>query len=413
MLCALAFAALLVGARPGAGADLSLPFVSPYPEEPERFDREYYLDMLTLRIDRRWRSLWYGRDNAFRLQIGSLNVEQWAFVQSLKFSSAATERLRVRYRLDLVHLLDERSGRRSELEIEARLGGAWRASVLVAPAFWKREMDFGAGIQRRTAVDRYARLDLRVLDAASDFTYRYGTQIEGERRIYGAQPLELAFEMREEFGAVLRAGITASATNRWRRSVEILSDPQAGYGESGRRGKFEAWLEFDAARSWSIDVDLAAAQYRHTRSGARPASSAHNVAELLPRLWYFPRGRGGGREPAYTAGVQLRRQRWTGAGERTGDFSKNEILPVALALFPVGRAHLIEAGYLGDRYRSERTGADERTDARWENRLLFAWEVSFSSSGRLRVVETIDLDRRDHGQFWIHDHFFLSLMLGF
>jgi len=274
-------------------------------------------------------------------------------------------------------------------------------------------MDFGAGIQRRTAVDRYARLDLRVLDAAGDFTYRYGTRIEGERRIYTAQPLELSLDLREEFRAALRAGVTAAATNRWRRTVDIIADPEAKHDNSGRRGEIEAWIEFDPSRRWSVDLDFHAAEHRRGRGGFRPAREAHDVMELLPRLWYFPGGNGAGRGGAYTAGVQLRRQRWTGAGERAGDFRKDEILPLALALIPVGRAHVIEAGYVGDRYRSRRTGTGARDVARWENRIVLAWEFSFASSGRLRVVETIDLDRRDHGQFWIHDHFFLSLLIGF
>jgi hypothetical protein len=39
--------------------------------------------------------------------------------------------------------------------------------------------------------------------------------------------------------------------------------------------------------------------------------------------------------------------------------------------------------------------------------------MRFKERGRFRVTETIDLDPEDWGQFSIHDHFFLMLMLGF
>jgi hypothetical protein len=74
---------------------------------------------------------------------------------------------------------------------------------------------------------------------------------------------------------------------------------------------------------------------------------------------------------------------------------------------------VLEIGYLADRYRSEREGAERGVDERWENRIKLSYELLLRGGSRFRIIETVDLDREDWGQFSIHDHFFTMLLVAF
>ncbi len=160
-----------------SGAALSQAYISPYPEEPEIYDSEYYLDMLTMRYDRHWRDAWYDRDNIYLLRFGSLNVEQWRLEERLKLAVDLSDRFRFRFWMDADRGLEETWARSSELELEGRIGGPYFASLYVSPSFWKRENDIGLGFQRRTDIDRFTRVIVRVLVFANDFAYEHGENI--------------------------------------------------------------------------------------------------------------------------------------------------------------------------------------------------------------------------------------------
>jgi hypothetical protein len=59
------------------------------------------------------------------------------------------------------------------------------------------------------------------------------------------------------------------------------------------------------------------------------------------------------------------------------------------------------------------SGTTKRWDDFSDHRLYLAYEHRFGPARLLRVVESIDLDSEDWGQFWIHDHFFLQLSFDF
>lgn len=383
-------------------------------EEPERLDSEYYLDMLTFRPDRFWRSLWLERDNAYTLRFGSLNVEQWALVQSLKFAAPVSGRVRIRYHLEMHELLDERSADRSELETEVRIEDDYYVSALLAPAFWKRENDIGLRLQRRTAIDRFALIDLRVIDAANDFAYTHGEDIEGEERIYSSQPFEIGIEAVEQIAPGLRFGLEASAVTLWRRDNSFEDDPSRDYSDAGRSRELELWTEYDPAERWSFDLDLRVAEYIYERSGPATFTERHRVRSFLPRVWYLSGSRPQGR-PRWilSAGIQVRRERWSREGDEAGSFRKDELLPLLTGELALSPSHSVSAGYLADFYDAVRTGAGAGSDDRSENRIRLAWIYRVGGRGRLEVVETLDLDSEDHGQFSIHDHFFVMLLLGF
>jgi hypothetical protein len=408
------------------------PFRSPYPAEPERYDSEYYLDILTMRFDPEWRDFWYARDNAFALRFGSLNVEQWNLEESLKFSTSLGARWRLRYWMEMRNSLDERAAERNELELEYRLGGATYLSLLIEPAFWKRENDAGICIQRRRAIDRYVRLIFRVRDFANDFAYKHGENIEGEMNLYAAQPVEFVLEGRETIGEVIHFGFCASATNTWSKDYRFLTGTEPDYRESAYARDGSLWFEYEALPSLRVNLDARAAEYYGETSGRYQRVTRHRVREFIPHVWWYANA--GADHSAnddeadalerragvgVCAGVEIRRE---GAAYRTSGFEtvgesdatrKTEFLPFLLFRRGFTAMHMVELGYLGDRYDFDAIGPGARSSERWENRIKLSYEMRFKERGRFRVTETIDLDPEDWGQFSIHDHFFLMLMLGF
>jgi hypothetical protein len=400
-------AVLLLSALPVIAQD----FVSSYPEEPERYDSEYYLDLLTMRHDSRWREFWYARDNVFRLRFGSLNVEQWSLDQELKFSLELSARFRFRYWMEHRYSLDVSDVERNELELEFRTRGPYYLSFYLAPAFMKRENDIGIGFQRRTDTDRYATLAFRVLDFANNFAYEHGEKIEGEENIYTEQPLRFSLSSRDEIGESLRFGIEAFATNRWSMDYHVLDSPSSDYTHSSRAWDGDLWVEYLADPETRFGLEIRAAEFSTRREGAEDLCEHHRIREFLP---YLERDDILTGNVTIRAGLQIRRERWAGeGGPETGAFRKDEILPFAAVAYRLSDLQILECGYLADWYDSERTGTLRSADERIENRLSLVYELTLEGKSRVRIIETIDLDREDWGQFSIHDHFFLQVAFGF
>ncbi len=391
-----------------AGAARSVHFDTPFPEEPERYDSEYYLDMLTMRIDRDWRDLIDGRDNLFLLRFGSLNVEQWCLIESLKFSSDISRRFRIWYWMDLNYTLDERSSTRNEIEVEFNIHRKYYISLFLAPSSWKRENDIGLVVQRRTAVDKYVKIAFKVHDFANNFACEHGDNIEGEKNLFIRQPFELILEGREQAGRSLRFGIRGLLTNRWQKEYRFL-EGGGDYDEEGYVRDLSLWIEKDMPGGVVFNLDIRTAEYFLERTETGAAREMHNVREFLPRLWWHPAGR----DFSVSTGLQVRRERWTGEGAEDGGFRKNELLPFILLQKRFSEVHMLEFGYLADRFDSERTGTGAGSSDRWENRLKICWEARFRGTSRFRLIETIDLDREDWGDYSVHDHFFLMLVVGF
>jgi hypothetical protein len=402
-----ALAVLLLWTIPLSAQD----FVSSYPEEPERYDSEYYLDLLTMRHDSRWREFWYARDNVFRLGFGSLNVEQWSLDQELKFSLELSDRFRFRYWMEHRRSLDVSDVERNELELEFRAHGPYYLSFYLAPAFMKRENDIGIGFQRRIDIDRYATLAFRILDFANNFAYEHGDMIEGEENIYTEQPLRFSLSSREEIGESLRFGIEAFATNRWSMDYHTIDNPSSDYSYSSRAWDGNLWVEYLTDPETRLGLEIRAAEFSTRREGSWDLCEHHRIREILP---YLERDGILTGNIAFRAGLQIRRERWAGEGAmEAGSFRKDEILPFAAVVYRFSDLHLLECGYLADRYDAERTGTLRGADERFENRLSLAYELTLDGRSRVRIIETIDLDREDWGQFSIHDHFFLLVAFGF
>ena len=372
--------------------------------------------MLTIRTDHDWRELWDRSDNVFNFSTGSLNVEQWFLRQALKFSASLSKNFRFRYWLDNRNTLTEDNGTRNEIEIEWNIIPRYYLSFYLEPTFWKRENDIGLGFQRRTGIDRYLKLIVRIRDFANNFAYEHGDAIEGEENIYSSQPLEFVFQMREEAGPFWRFGLNGLFSNRWEKEYSFIDNPGDNYSAAGYGRSLRGWVERDVPNKFMLGFDMKVAEYY---SGRDESEETHEIVELLPYIWLYPAGLlqrpdfPNGVGPAFQVGVQFRRERWRGEGVEAGEFEKDEILPFFTARFMISSNQMLEAGFLSDRYESVRTGMNAGSDLRWENRFKLMWEIVARGGSRVRLIETIDLDREDWGQFGPHDHFFVMTQICF
>jgi hypothetical protein len=284
-------------------------------------------------------------------------------------------------------------------------------SFYLAPSFWKRENDIGLGFQRRTEIDRYVTLALRALDFANDFAYEHGDNIEGEENLYRIQPLRFSITARERISGHIRFGIDAFATNEWEMDYRTLGDPSSDRTLSSRALDGSLWMEYVSDTGTRLGLEVRAAEYMTESSGSDDKRESHRIREFLP---YLEREALWGSGVSLRTGVQIRRERWAGEGDiEPGAFRKDEILPFAAVVYRFSDLHALECGYLGDTYDSERIGTLRKSDERFENRLSLVYELTLGERCRVRVIETIDLDREDWGQFSIHDHFFIQTALRF
>ncbi len=97
------------------------------------------------------------------------------------------------------------------------------------------------------------------------------------------------------------------------------------------------------------------------------------------------------------------------------------VLPSVGVQYYFGRrkASIVEAAFFAQyRKREESTqtssGALARSDKKFrDHRIALVYEYRFSPTNSVRIIETIDLNREDWGQFSIHDHGFFQIQIGF
>ena len=83
------------------------------------------------------------------------------------------------------------------------------------------------------------------------------------------------------------------------------------------------------------------------------------------------------------------------------------------------KASIVEAAFIAQyRKREESTlrsnGALTRGVKKFrDHRIALVYEYRFSPTKSVRIIETIDLNREDWGQFSIHDHGFFQIQIGF
>jgi hypothetical protein len=112
---------------------------------------------------------------------------------------------------------------------------------------------------------------------------------------------------------------------------------------------------------------------------------------------------------------------WTAGDGRRTSLENRYISPSAGVRVLLGgnKRSVIEGGLSASfRNREEAisypVGAYQMTSEDFsDSRLYLAYEYHFRPDAVIRIIESVDLDREDWGQFSIHDHGFFQIIVGF
>jgi hypothetical protein len=459
---AVALAALLsLMATDGARGQMA------FPREPEEDNREYVLDAVTNDNSRLWREVWDAGDNRFRMRVGSNNVAQWFLEEQLKFSANLIEH-RLRFRFHHARLLRYSSERLAgdTFEFEVRAFDDNYVSAYATPTSVRAENAIGLVLQNRRAVDRYSLFFIDFPHVVRNFTEdRKGTS-DSLNVVFTDKPVRLGLNVRERLHRGIWLRLEGELVPEFTVAEEDRATGSAGRSEKIKARSLAGWLETNwpqtdplPARS-AIGIEAGYRRDERTEgstflSGAQAPGEA--VAPLTERSdRNRPRGAGGlilmefdkdlywiSPDDSVTAWCHTRtygkpyawivlNDRWTvraavliemreirrrNRQSVETSIENRYVAPAAGARLGLGarRRATVEMGWASlFRRREERTGAGPPVETDIDDhRIYAAFEYAFGPDRIVRLVEAFDLDARDRGQYGIHDHAFVQMIIGF
>ncbi len=159
-------------------------------------------------------------------------------------------------------------------------------------------------------------------------------------------------------------------------------------------------MEFDKDLYW-ISADDSIIAWRSTRTYAKPYAWV-----VINDAWTL------------RAAVQFERREIIRVNRQSvkTTIENRYIAPMAGARWGLGarRQSIVEFGWASlFRQREEHSGAGASTTDFNDHRLYVAFEYAFSPNKFIRLVESFELNKRDRGQYGIHDHGFFQMIFGF
>jgi len=443
-------------------------YSSTFPWEPERDNREYLLDLVTNDYNRVWREIWDGGDNRLRFRLGSNNVREWFIEEQLKFSAPMLKRLRIRFFHSRLLKFTNHRYSFDTIEFEGRLWGRYYASFFATPTVRKVDNSLGIMLQRRTGVDRYAVIYLEFPRFLNNFTERHKGTSDSTLYVYSRQPVKVGLEFRDDITRHLTARLSGYVSNDYEFAAEDAFTGSRVPEGGGRVRAVSGWLEYvddttkavEEQNSFGVEWGYSLVEKsREVLDSYSPVGSRILIEEdaggpivsspglSLPYiefdtdpftlmeedtvvswsetrkyaatyLWLSP-GHG------FKVRVDLRFERWSlewvNADQVRSDISSSYFVPSLRVRLGLGtrRASVVEGGYIAEyRKRRERRYIGKINEVtvdshRCDHRLSIAYEYRFRPDVIVRIIESIDLDRRDWGQFSIHDHGFFQIIIGF
>jgi hypothetical protein len=493
------------------------------PQEPEKDNKEYLLDLVTNGYNRTWREIWDAGDNRLRLRLGSNNVREWFIEEELKFSAHLLNRLRLRFYHS--RLLYYTSKRRSfdTIEFEGRLWGDYYASFFAEPRAEKVDNSIGLAFQRRTAVNRYAVIYFELPRFLNNFTEHHKATSDSVLSVYSRLPVRMGLELRDNITPHVAARLSGYLSNAFEAVNENTFTRMRVPREGGKVKAVSGWVEYvdngslPAGEQSAFGIEGAyiyLGKYRNfpgsalgmdlngdSRESPRERLSGDSSRYLLREssgsevqsmdlgsngvfgeglVWGSKRcsgensgahARGGGGSMTRSPGISLpyielgedpftfmeedtmriwsetrqyatpyvwlpvnrmlsinaavrferREISWASVDGAQADVTNQYVVPSVKARLELGRrrASAVEGGFIAEyRKRKEKITRDlsilsnSRDDYR-DHRLILSYEYHFRPDAILRIIESLDLDREDWGQFSIHDHGFFQMIMGF
>ena len=435
------------------------------PQEPEEDNQEYLLDIVTNEYSRWWREVWDAGDNRFRFRLGSNNVTQWFMEEELKLSTELLDRLRFRFYHSRQFRYSTEKISWDVMEFEGRVLERGYVSLYVRPTSDKRESSLGLMFQHRRSVNQFMILSVEWPGFMRNFSEHHRNTSDSLLNVFTKKPVRFGLDVRER----IIPNVWVRARGEFIPSFEMGEEVTAN-GETFPKERAEAkamggWIEYitDPAReirdqtAFGIEVG-----YERSRKSKDPEYGS----SLFDDRGVFGPSRDGEslvRVPQTRFGEDLfertdedtvrawRESRWFVAPyawvtltDRVGlratiRFEEREIaigndadqtfttineyvVPAVGVRYALGerRQYLLEAGLASEfRKRTEKqvespslphVVLEENFD---DHRLYIAFEYVFGDSKIIRINEAFELDSEDRGEFKIHDHGFVQLILGF
>lgn len=430
------------------------------PAEPELDNREYVLDRVTNAYTREWRELWDGTDNALRFRLGSNNVEEWNLEEELKLAARLLTRLRLRFYH--ARLLNYSSRSFNTIEFEGELSTRYFFSVFATPTHDKVDNSFGVTLQRRTAVDRYALVYLEFPRFLNNFTEHHKDSADTLLTLYSRPPVKIGIDLWERMASHVTLRLAGYITNNFEMVNESERTGIRTDEETGRLWALSGWAEYCLDPARGIRRQTAAGISGAVRSSKKEKTGTPGSAQAFEKSVLPASRRTMGDLPFIdfdvapfsvlaedTAGaynetawflqpyawiavtdmlvfraclhLESRRLEWISPdGGRTA--VENDYIVPALGLrIALGeRQKSVIEGRLSASLRNReeefrRLSGEYRitSDKFFDSRLAVAYEYHFRPDAVFRIIESIDLDREDWGQFSIHDHGFFQIIVGF
>jgi hypothetical protein len=446
------------------------------PVEPEEDDSEYFLDLETNAYSRLWREMWDEGDNRMRFRLGSNNVREWFLEEELKFSSPLLNRLRVRYRHGRLHRYTSDRESFDIFEFEGRVQRDFFVSLFVHPTFSKPENSVGLMFQCRKAVNDYFIFFIEFPHFLRNFTEDHSDPPDSVRTRFDTSPVRIGVDVRELLYPHLWMRLRASTTNVFDIRSESYPSGERINNETGKVTDVSGYLEYVFDPELSLREQSAAGveSFYHKTEKARtpmpeffigqsvfagqspfvgqsPFERAGSVGDASAAASFFAEDENSPFTPTQGDSVgswiadsrYMKPYAWIALDERftlcaavriekrdikwLDEWSFETKLTNWYAIPSIGvrwglgarKASIIDAGFVGQyrkRERLRRTCCEilSRVTGRYrDNRLYIAYEYYFNETKSIRVLETIDLDREDWGQFSIHDHGFFQMQFGF
>lgn len=246
---------------------------------PNNFDGEYALDLLSNELPPDWRASYRRADSGVQIGGGSLNIRHIVLAEDIKFHMPLSgDRLAFRFRRERRAGL-ERDDVWNLLEFEGRVAGPWHLSLLGNPSFHKSDATIGAATAWRAGPGRYARFSYLWPRFDTNYAFRNTSVNEGYTEAFRHYPGEARFEVVWQEGGH-ELFLDARHGRPWELAHENFDTPPTGYVEKGDMSEVhgEARHHVDAW-TWGFQADYWRAASAIAYDPARPAEDQRAVWE--------------------------------------------------------------------------------------------------------------------------------------
>ena len=222
------------------------------PQEPEKDNPEYLLDVVTNDWGRAWRESWDAGDNRFRFRLGSNKVAQWFIEEELKLSAPIADRVRFRFYHARLFRYTTEEIPWDVVEFEGRLHRNVFLSLYARPAFDKRESSLGVMLQLRQTVNRYVKLSAEWPGFMRNFSEHKRETSDSLLNIFTDQPIRFGLDLREEITPHVWIRAVGEVIPRFGMGEEVTQTGEQVERERAEGEGIGGWLEYIADPSRDV-----------------------------------------------------------------------------------------------------------------------------------------------------------------